>query len=545
MSTTADLIIRNAAVYTVDSQQPHAEAVVVRGNRILSVGSNAELEAFRGPRTEVIDGQGCTLIPGLIDSHFHLLWGSLKLDDLHLDNAHDPSQVRAQVQRYAADHPEQEWILGYQLLYGAFKTQPLDRHFLDELVPDRPVLLTSFDYHTAWANTEALRRAGLLEGRQLPPGHLIVMDPATGLATGELREREAILPVRNLIPEPDEARIRSLLQKGLTRAAAFGITSVHNMDGDEAQVQRYLAFEEAGTMSLRVNVPYSITPETPLAELATAAEWRQRFQSSHVRTGAIKLFMDGVLESYTALMVDDYADAPGQKGEALFTAEHFNEIALAADSLDLQIAVHACGDGAVKRALDGFAHAQQRNGRGLNGREGAKPYLRHRVEHIEVVHPDDIARFAALGVTASMQPLHAPLDRHSAEVWPSRAGTARWPLSFAWDTLRQAGAHLAFGSDWPVVPMDPFLGIYVARNRQPWADGDPDHRQSLGQIIAGYTRDAAYAEHQEREKGMIREGMLADLVLLDRDLFATPDEALRDARPLLTICDGRVVYRKA
>jgi predicted amidohydrolase YtcJ len=544
MSTIADLIIRNANIYTVDVAQPHAEAVALRGKRIVFVGSNADAEAWRGPRTELIDGQGRTLLPGLIDSHFHLLWGSLKLDDLQLDRAHSPAEVRALVQAHGAAHPEQEWLLGYQLLYSAFKEKPLDRHFLDAIFPDRPILLTSFDYHTAWANTEALRRAGLLEGRQLPPGHLIVMDPATGLATGELREREATMPVRNLIPEPDEARIRALLKKGLARAAAFGITSVHNMDGDEAQVRRYLALEEEGAMTLRVNVPYSITPETPLAELETAAAWPQRFQSSHVRTGAIKLFMDGVLESYTALMVDDYADAPGQSGEALFSAEQFNTIAVAADKLGLQIAVHACGDGAVQRTLDGYAHAQQVNGRGGKSGGTDKPFLRHRVEHIEVVHPTDIPRFAALGVTASMQPLHAPLDRQSAEVWPSRAGVARWPLSFAWRTLRAAGAHLAFGSDWPVVTMDPFLGIYAARNRQPWADGDPDHRQSLAEIIAGYTRDAAYAEHQETEKGMIRPGMLADLVLLDADLFVTADEALRNVRPVLTICDGRVVYRR-
>ncbi|MCB0188031.1 MAG: amidohydrolase family protein, partial [Caldilineaceae bacterium] len=247
-------------------------------------------------------------------------------------------------------------------------------------------------------------------------------------------------------------------------------------------------------------------------------------------------FMDGVLESYTALMVDEYADAPGNRGVALYTAEHFNAIAAEADRLGLQIFVHACGEGAVRRTLDGYAHARQRNG----VRDS-----RHRVEHIETLHPADLHRFAELGVIASMQPLHAPPTIHSGEVWPLRAGEARWPLSFAWQTLRETGAHLAFGSDWPVVTLDPMQGFYAALNREPWVDGHPQQRQTLEQTIAGYTRDAAYAEFMEHEKGMIRTGMLADLVLFDRDLFATPAAEIAAVRLSVTVCDGQVVWQKA
>lgn len=535
MNQTADTIIANAQVYTVDPTSPHAEAVAVAGSRILYVGNAEEALALRGPQTEVIDGQGRTLLPGLIDSHFHLLWGSLKMDDLQLDAATNPQQVAEMVRAHAAATSD-EWIVGYQLLYSAFaQGTQLDRHFLDAIVADRPLLLTAFDYHTAWANTEALRRAGILQGRQLPPGHEIVMDPQSGLATGELREPEAIDPVKNLLPTPDEARTRALLKKGLARAASLGITSVHNMDGDEEQVRRYLALEDAGEMTLRIYMPYSITPATPLAELQEAAAWCERFHTSYVRAGAVKLFMDGVLESYTALMVEPYADAPGNCGSALFSAEHFADVAAEADRLELQIFVHACGDGAVRRTLDGYAHAQR-----VNGRRDS----RHRVEHIEVIHPDDIARFSALGVIASMQPLHAPLTRYSAEVWPARAGRARWPFSFAWQTLRQAGAHLALGSDWPVVTMNPLRGFHAALNREPWAEGDPWQRQTLEQTIAGYTRDAAYAEFQEREKGQIRAGMVGDLVLLSENIFETPPAQLEHVHPLLTLCNGRIVYSK-
>jgi predicted amidohydrolase YtcJ len=287
-------------------------------------------------------------------------------------------------------------------------------------------------------------------------------------------------------------------------------------------------------MSLRLYVPYNVTPDMPLETLQEAAAWRQRYQSSHLRTGAIKCFMDGVLESYTALLVEDYAGAPGNRGSALFSAEQFNLVAVEADRLGLQIAVHCCGDGAVKRTLDGFAHARQQN---------APRDSRHRIEHIELIDPPDLPRFADLGVIASMQPLHAPLTVESGDVWPSRAGPERWGHSFAWQTLREAGAHLAFGSDWPVVSLDPLLGFFAACNRQPWQPGDPEQRQSLAQVIRGYTCDAAFVEFQENEKGRIRTGMLADLVLLSADLFATPAEEIATVRPVLTVCDGQIVFQ--
>lgn len=538
MPQLADLLITNAAVYTVDDANPHAEAVAVRGNRIVFVGSAADAQAWRGPKTEVIEGKGRTLLPGLIDSHFHLLWGSLKLDDLQLWDAENLEQLATLIRDYAVAHPEKAWIVGAQLRYkaiapGALGARPLDRHFLDALVADRPVYLVAYDGHTVWANTEALRRGGLLHGRELPPGHEIVLDPATGTATGELREPEAFRPIRDLIPQKSEAEKRTLLHKGLALAAQYGITSAHNMDTWDDSMGLYAALDDLGEMTLRLYAPYDVKPETPLEALQEAAEWKRKYQSSHLRAGAIKCFMDGVLESYTALMVDDYADQPGNRGSALFTAEHFHQVATEADRLRLQIAVHCCGDGAVKRTLDGLEHALRQNGR----RDS-----RHRIEHIEVIDPPDIRRFAELGVIASMQLLHAPPTVASGDVWPVRAGAGRWPLSFAWRTLRNAGAHLAFGSDWPVVTLDPMLGFWNALNRQPWQAGDPDQRQTLVETIRGYTRDAAYVEFQEHEKGMIHTGMLADLVLLSEDLFATPPEEITRAHPVVTVCDGKIVY---
>lgn len=535
MSTYADTLFVNAAVYTADPLNPRADAVAVRGNRIVFVGRTADAREWRGPRTELVDAGGRSLLPGLIDSHFHLLWGALKLDKLRLDDVDTLAELGAAIAAYAAANPAREWIGGVQLKYSAIPDgERLDRWFLDAIVADRPLYLTAFDGHTVWVNSEALRRAGIVHGQATPAGSEIVMDAATGTATGELREPGAFDFVRTLIPPPTEAERRAALLTGLRLCAQHGLTSVHNMDNWNDGIAVYAALEDLGEMTVRVYVPYNIEPETPIEQIAEAAELQRRYQGDFVRAGAVKVFMDGVLESYTALMVDDYAGQPGNRGGALHTAERFNAIAAEADRMGLQIFVHACGDGAVRRTLDGYAYAQQRNGR----RDS-----RHRVEHIEVIHPDDIPRFAELGVIASMQPAHCPPALNAGDVWPSRAGAARWQYSFAWQTLREAHARQAYGSDWPVATLNPFVGLWSGMMREVWQPGDPSQRQTLAQLIDGYTRDAAYAEFQEHIKGMVRVGMLADLVLLDQDIFALPPAELDQVRPRLTMVDGRTVHR--
>ena len=537
MASSADLLITNARVFTADPSNPWAEAVAVGGNRILFVGSAADARTFAGPRTEVVDAAGRTLLPGFIDTHYHLLWGSLGLAAAQLGEAHSLDAIAEHLLAWMEANPQREWVVGRGLIYSAIRPgEVLDRHFLDRLSPDRPVFLTAFDGHTCWANTEALRRADLLHAPAVSEGSEIVADPATGLATGELREPGAFEPIRSLVPKPDEAGRRAMLGRGLELTAQMGITSVHNMDGQDSQLLRYAALEDLGELTCRVYLPYDVKPETPAEALQEAVAWREKFTGDMLHCGSVKFFMDGVLESYTALMVDGFGDMPDNRCSALFQAEHFNRMAAEADRLGLQIFVHACGDGAVRRTLDGYAHARRVNG----ARDS-----RHRVEHIEVIHPDDIPRFAELDVVASMQPLHAPQHAGSSHVWVHRAGEERYPLSFAWETLRQAGTRLIYGSDWPVVSNNPLLGIYNGLNRQPWRPGDPEQRQALEDLLIGYTRDAAWAEFQEDRKGMLRAGFLADLALLSGDIFATPAEEVGGMTVDLTVCDGRVVWRGA
>jgi predicted amidohydrolase YtcJ len=533
MSPLADVLITNSHVFTADLNRPSAEALAVKGNRIAFVGEMKEADNWRGPFTLVIDGGGGTLMPGFIDSHFHLLSGSLTLEDIHLESATTYQDFTATVSAYAAEHLNKYWLTGFGLRYnlGPGRT-PMNRQAIDAIIGNRPVLIFAYDYHTAWANTLALKEASLFYGGECGLNSEVVLDEQ-GEATGELRE-DASDRIEALLPQPDSNQKLSMLRKGLKLTSQLGVTSVHNMDGDGEQAALYADLEDNNELTVRVYVAYSITPETPFAAIEKeAALLRRKYQSDLVRGGSVKLFMDGVIESYTGLLVEEYADLCGVHGGSNYTGDHFSRMVVEADRLGLQVCVHSVGDLGVRRVLDAYEAACCTNG---------KRDSRHRIEHVEVIHPDDIHRFAELGVIASMQPLHAPLCVDGIDVWPERVGPQRWPFSFAWESLRQAGAILAFGSDWPVVIQNPMLGVHATQNRQPWQEGMPHQRQSLADTLCSYTRQAAFAEFQEHQKGQLKPGFLADMVLLSEDIFRYPVEELAKVHPMMTMVDGRIVF---
>ena len=528
MSPHADVIFMNARAFTSDESNPHAEAIAVKGNRIVFVGSNSEIEVWRGPETRVIDGKGNTLLPGFIDSHFHLLWGCIWLGSAQLQEVRTKEDLKKVLLDFASENRTTPWVDGRGLKYSIVST----RQELDEIIADRPVYVGAYDGHTAWANTKALEMAGILHpGKEIGPNGIIVRDEG-GLATGELREGDAMSIVHDLVPEPSEARKRELLKLGMQQITAKGVTSVHNMNGDVEEMMTYAALEDTGEMLLRVYVPYWVKPEATEEMLSEAVEM-SKVQGEYARGGAAKFFMDGVWESYTALNIDPYADDSDAMEDGIWSSERFTQMAAACDKLGLQIFVHCCGDGAVRRTLDGYEAVQNMNG---------KRDSRHRVEHIEVIHPDDMPRFKQLDVIASMQPIHSPLTGQDADVWLTRTGPQRWPVSFAWRELKNAGARLVFGSDWTVASFNPMLGLYAALNRQKWEPDNPDQRLTLEETLIGYTRDAAYAEFQEHQKGQLKEGYLADIVLLSEDIFRTAPQDIANVKPLLTMMDGKVVY---
>ena len=550
---SADLIVINARVLTMDPDQPRAEAVAVGGNRILHVGSAADALSLRRPGTRVVDAAGATLLPGFIESHLHIFMGGASLTSLQLAGVQGMDPLVRAVRDWSAAHRDDPIVYGVQASYQLVG-EPLTRHVLDRVLPDRPLGVHAFDGHTVWANTMALERAGLLGGRKLPPGNEIVMG-ADGLATGELREPAAYAPLMALLPsggrekfgittgrDPDplpplEARAhdRATIRRGLDWCARHGITSVHNMDGNPYQLELLRELDDAGELACRIRVPFHMKNDmTPayLEEMAPAM--RARSRADRVVCDFVKIFVDGVLDSTTAFMLADYEGQPGNRGLPLFTQEQIDAAVIVADRLGFQVAVHSIGDAGVRRTLDAYAAAQRANG----PRDS-----RHRVEHIEVIDPTDIPRFKELGAVASMQPLHAPgpLSYPGHEMM-ALLGEHREPWTFAWRTLREAGARLCFASDWPVSPVDPLLSIQAAVTRKPFRPGQPEQAQTLDQALASYTRDNAWVEFTEDRKGMLKEGYLADLVLLDGDIEATPQEAIRELKVRTTICDGKVTY---
>lgn len=530
MPQPADYIIENARVWTGDPERPAAEAVAVRGRRIAYVGTTADARGWRGPTTRLIDAQGCTLTPGFIDSHLHLLYGSLNLGRAHLFGLRTADTIIAELRAFAAAHLDEPWVQGRGAAYDVIN----GRADLDAAVPDRPVLVIAYDGHTAWVNTRALELAGILTGGAVRGPNSVIVRDEHGVATGELRETGAIDLVEDLIAEPGVSEKRRWLAEGVRALNRAGVTAVHNMNGDLAELQLYRAAERDGDLTLRVVVPYHVEPHTAFEALPEAAEMARI--DGLARGGTAKFFMDGVLESWTALMVEPYADRPESCGDSLFSLEHFVRMAGECDRMGLQIAVHCCGDGAVRRTLDGYERIQSHN---------APRERRHRIEHIEVIHPADLPRFKQLGVLGSVQPLHAPMPG-DGDVWMGRAGQARWDLSFAWRTLQQAGVHLALGSDWPVADFNPLAGIAAGLTRKPWQAGDAVQALTLEELLAGYTRDAAFAEFREHERGQVRIGMLADLVLLNGDLeqtAAVDPAGVAKLKPALTIVDGAIAFQ--
>jgi len=550
-----DLIVINGKLVTMADRPQPATALAIAGGRILAVGATAEIRALAGLRTRIVDAAGASVLPGFVESHMHLFAGAAELDHLQLHGVVGRDAMAKAIRDFAGRHPARPVLLAQGADYDILSERSrVTRHDLDRAIRDRPFAMAAADHHTMWANTLALERVGLLTGRTLARGHEIVIGP-DGLATGELREIDAFSPILRLAglgresaglvtggepdPQPtaaERAADRELLKRGLAWCARHGITSIHNMDGNLYTLALLEDIEDEDALICRVRVPFHMKSFMPLAALEKARAMAGRYRSDTLSSGFVKVFYDGVLESWTAAMIEDYADKPGTCGVPLFTPEHFAEVAVAADRLGLQIAVHAIGDAAVRAVLDGYQAAAAANGR----RDS-----RHRIEHIEVIHPADIERFRALGVIASMQPRHAPGTMGlPLEPTVSRIGVRRWPWSYAWRTLRESGARLVFATDWPVSPIDPLASIQAALTRPRWSSDLPDQRQRLDQALRSYTADGAYAEFKEDRKGVLRRGALADVVVLSGDIAATPPEQVSELTVATTICNGRVTYQR-
>jgi predicted amidohydrolase YtcJ len=552
MPDSADMIITNARVLTMDPARPRAEAVALRGGRILAVGARGEVGALAGPGCRVVDAGGRSLLPGFVESHMHL-FGGAELQHLQLAGLHGIDALTEAFAGFAKARPDAPVLLAEGADYGLIG-RPMARGDLDRVLADRPIAIRAADHHTVWANTLCLDRAGLLRGAPMPAGHEVVMGP-DGLATGELREFEAFDPVLALagvarmyvgiatggepagpVSAADREVDKAHVERGMRHCAALGLTTLISMDGNRYTLELLAEMEAEGRLLQRVKVPFHFKPEMALAELDRASAMAAEFAGEWVGSGMVKMFMDGVVDSRTAYMTEDYPGVAGHRSMPLFDPERFKAIATEIDRRGLQIAVHCVGDGAVHTVIDGYEAARAANG----PRDS-----RHRIEHIELITRADIPRLAELGITASVQPSHAP----GAMDFPQAAmeqviARARWPDAYLWRTLASHGTHLAFASDWPVSDVNPMRSIQAALTRVPY-DGAADERIGLAATLRAYTAGGARAAHLEELTGSLRPGLAADLVLIDGDIEACPPADLGRMGIALTVCGGRVTHDPA
>ncbi|MFZ4627209.1 MAG: amidohydrolase [Blastocatellia bacterium] len=540
-SAPADLVLLDGRIWRGGTATVLEEALAIRGNRIVATGTTRQIQSWIGPSTRVVQLERQLVVPGFNDSHLHFLSGSLGLTRVDLTGAATVAEILARIQNYAQRHPEVPWILGSGWEYSRFPGGVPTKSYLDAIVPDRPVFLSAYDGHSGWANTAALKRAGIDASTTYEGFGEIVRNEA-GEPTGMLKEGAQSL-VRRLIPSPTRAEKLAALRQGLTLASSLGLTSLQNASGSPEELSLYEELYRVGELPVRFSMAFSVGEQTSPEMVDYLTSLKQRYERHpQIRAGSIKFMLDGVLESHTAALLDRYSDLPASSaspfGELAWNAQAYREMVATLDRRGFQLYTHAIGDRAVREALLAYELAQT-GSRRLNAR--------HRVEHIETLSPADADRFLRLGVLASMQPIHA--DPGTVDVWSRAVGPERLPLAFPWATLRRAGATLVFGSDWPAcISLDPIRGLHNAVNRRT-TDGHPPggwipaQRLSLTETLRAYTEAGAYATFDEQEKGRLDPGQLADLVVLTEDLFAIPAIRIHEARVRLTIFDGRIVYQ--
>ena len=535
-----DLVLTRGRVYTLDAARSWAEAVAVRGGRIAAVGTSAEIEALRGPQTHAVDLRGRMLLPGFQDAHLHPTSGGLIQIQCELHGTTTREQSLERIARYAKANPELEWILGGGWGMDAFPGGTPSKSDLDAIVPDRPVLLVNRDGHGAWVNSKALELAGISRETDDPKDGRIERDEA-GEPAGTLQEG-AVALVERLVPETSVEEWQQALRLAQEYLHTLGITAMQDAMVVRETLDAYRALAESGELTMRVEGNLLWTRDKGDEQVADLVELRSKGTSGRLRIRGAKIFQDGVMENFTAAVLEPYLDGKGNPTQSTGIGMHEpDELAHMVTLLDaegFQVHIHTIGDRAVRESLDAFEAARRANG----VRDS-----RHHLAHIQLVHPDDVPRFRELGVVANAQPLWATLSGYVEDLTLPFISDETARTMYPFGSLHRAGASLAMGSDWTVSTPNPLPQIQVAVNRADPAEGDsepflPDERLDLATALAAFTNGSAYVNRLENETGSIEAGKLADLALLDRDVFAGDTREIGDARVLLTLVEGEPVF---
>ncbi len=526
----ATLAVINARVWTGDARRPWAEAVAAKGERLIAVGSNAEVSRVSGTATRVIDAKGRMLVPGFNDSHIHFIDGGFRLSSVQLRDAKTPAAFAERIRAFAATVPRGTWITGGDWDHELWGGELPKRDWIDALTPEHPVWVSRLDGHMGLANSAALKAAGVTAATPEVEGGAIVRGPG-GEPTGVLKDNAMAL-IDRVVPAPPPELSDRALDAAMRYVAEQGVTSVQHM-GTWAELEVLQRAHAAGRLRTRV---YAAVPLDSWERLRDTVRQRGR-GDTWLRIGALKGYVDGSLGSHTAAFLEPFTDTPGDRGFFVTTEADLYRWTSGADKAGLHVCVHAIGDRAIRTQLDVFERVAQENG---------PRDRRFRIEHAQHIAPPDVARFASLGVIASMQPYHAIDDGRWADtvVGPERAKS-----TYAFRALLDARAPLAFGSDWFVAPPTPLEGLYAAVTRRTLDDKHPqgwvpEQRIGVEEALRAYTLGGAHASFEEAEKGTLEPGKLADFVLIDRDLTRIAPEALRDAKVDLTAVGGQVVFER-
>ncbi len=529
----ADVVITNAKIWTVDKSLPIAQAVAVIGDRIVAVGSNADVDSWRGANTQVIDAGGKLLLPGFNDAHVHFVSGGLQLDNIQLNDATSPQEFARRIGDRATITPKGEWILGGN--WDETKWNPPvmpTKELVDPLTPDTPVFVSRYDGHMVLANSVALRLAGITAKTPDAPGGVIVRD-AQGNPTGALNDAAMDAAYKAIPPLSHDRRLHAV-KRALAHAASLGVTSVQHMDPDYADIAVYAELLQRGELTARIYAAPLITNVDDQAKIGI----RHAFGGSFLRIGALKGFADGSLGSGTAYFYEPYLNQGNNRGllsDEMHPISLMRDRMMKADAASLQICTHAIGDQGISTILDLYSDVIKAHG---------EADRRLRIEHAQHMAAKDFDRFAQLRVIASMQPYHAIDDGRFAE---GHIGHDRASRTYAFRTFLDHGVRLAFGTDWEVAPLNPMLGVYAAVTRAT-LDGKnpngwfPEQKLTVAETIEVYTIGSAYAEFQENEKGSITPGRLADMVVLSDDIFSIEPEKIRDVKVLKTFVGGKLVW---
>ncbi len=529
----ADLIIRNARVWTVDASHPEAEAVAVLGDRIVAVGTNQEVDAWRGPHTRVVDAEGKRLLPGFDDAHVHFTDGGAQLDSVQLNDATSAQEFVRRISERAAKSVKGEWMLGGD--WDETKWSPAElptKELIDPAMPDTPVAVNRYDGHMVLANSLALKLAGITAQTPDPAGGVIVRD-RQGNPTGALKDaaQDALFKV---VPPLSHNQRRHAIERALEHAASLGVTSVQHMNPDPADIAIYSELLQEGKLTTRIYAAPLISEVDDQVKIGI----RRAFGGPYLRIGAVKSFADGSLGSGTAYFFEPFSDQPGNRGllsEEMQPISLMRDRMMRGDGAGLQLCTHAIGDAAISAILDIYTEIEKAHG----SRD-----RRWRVEHAQHMAAKDFDRFAQLHVIASVQPYHAIDDGRWAE---SRIGHDRASRTYAFRTFLDHGVRLALGTDWEVAPLDPMLTLYAATTRAT-LDGKnpkgwfPEQKLTIQEAIEAYTMGSAYAEFQEKEKGSITAGKLADIVLLSDDVLSIDPAKIREVKVLKTWVGGKMTY---